>query len=82
MTNPNVNLNGGTPVLTSANSIASASSEAISKERQLHKAAHKASDENKPFDPGGEYSPAAVTAASLEESCDRVLVCAFVFSFA
>lgn len=38
-------------------SIASGSFEAITKELQRYDAAHKASDENKLFDPEGAYSP-------------------------
>lgn len=56
-----------------ADNIASTSSGARSKELQRRDAAHKASDKNKPFDPGGLYSPVALVAASFQEGGDRAI---------
>lgn len=60
-----------------------ASSRAIIKELQRHAAANKASDDNKPFDPGGGYSPAAVATAFLGKKGDDgvILGLTSMFSF-
>ena len=59
-------------------------SHANKEQKQLHAAllrrhdeAHKASDTNKFFHPGGVYSPADTAAGSLEECSDRGSYCLY-----
>ena len=72
---------GRSSVQTAAESITSVSSGAIMKERQRpHKAARKPSDENKPFDPGSEYSPLLSPRLSLGSSVTMFLARLFFFA--